>query len=90
MKVQLTVTGAWNHPEIVPGEPLTLVKEPHNSYDDEAVQVLAQDGVPRGYVANAYKTRRRGSYSASRVYDRLLSKHPAVAVSADIIEIEVE
>lgn len=90
MIIQLTVAGSWNYLPIKKGEALVLVKEPQNSYDDEAVAVQTVDGEPRGYVANAYKTRRRGTYSASRAYDRLQPRHPAVAVTEDTIQIEVE
>lgn len=51
---------------------MKLVKEPENNYDDEAIRVELRYAGPSGYVANSVKTVAKGSYSAGRLYDKIL------------------
>ncbi|MNR26055.1 hypothetical protein D3C85_1432410 [compost metagenome] len=89
MTYQLTVAGSFNHPRLVPGETVLLVKEKSNAYDDEAIQVQTEDNQPRGYVAQTYKTRRKGTVSGSRLYDRLQDVTKAIVITEDVVEVEV-
>lgn len=51
---------------------MKLVKEPENKYDDEAIRVELRYAGPSGYVANSVETVAKGSYSAGRLYDKIL------------------
>jgi len=61
------------------GDKVTLVKEPENAYDLEAVKVLFYDKHV-GYVANSIKTVMRGCCSAGNIL-------PAISVSGASAEI---
>ena len=52
------------------GNILTLVKEPDNNYDTEAIAVKLDDEKV-GYVANSTNTVVKGTMSAGRVYDKI-------------------
>ena len=70
----VTVCGFGNYRGIEPfaiGAQYTCQKEPTNSYDDEAIRVMDEDGMTIGYLANSGATRANGTLSASRVYDRV-------------------
>lgn len=56
------------------GDILTLKKEPGNIYDDEAIAVYTRENFKCGYVANSVSTVARGSYSAGRIYDRIIDQ----------------
>lgn len=56
------------------GSILKLVKEPENHYDQEAIRVELRYAGPSGYVANSVKTVARGTYSAGRLYDKILDE----------------
>ena len=60
------------------GNMLTLVKEPDNNYDAEAIAVKLDDE-KIGYVANSTNTVVKGSMSAGRVYDKI-NDHQQVEV----------
>ena len=53
------------------GDTLTLIKDPDNSYDDEAIAVYNADNIKIGYVANSVETVARGTFSAGRIYDHI-------------------
>ena len=52
------------------GDMVTLVKEPDNKYDKDAIKVTKEHLGQIGYVANSYHTTMGDSVSASRIYDR--------------------
>ena len=54
------------------GAILTLKKDPDNCCDDEAIAVYDSHGTKCGYVANSVCTVCRGTYSAGRLYDKIL------------------
>lgn len=56
------------------GSLIKLVKEPENSYDAEAIRVELRYAGPSGYVANSVKTVAKGTYSAGRLYDKILDE----------------
>ncbi|MBE6494544.1 MAG: hypothetical protein E7Z84_08090 [Methanosphaera stadtmanae] len=51
---------------------LKLVKEPENDYDQEAIRVELRYSGPSAYVANSVETVAKGTYSAGRLYDKIL------------------
>lgn len=53
------------------GMKVTLVKEPDNEYDKEAIQVMVKGLGKVGYVANSPYTVKGESMSAGRLYDKL-------------------
>lgn len=74
MKNYITVTGTkyrygteWMKEGII----LTLVKEPENEYDKEAIRVEAEGLGTIGYVANSIRTVMGNTMSAGRLYDRI-------------------
>lgn len=70
----ITVTGFKNHGDMAPfaiGRRFTCIKEPDNSYDDDAIRVVDQEGATVGYVANNAGTKANGTLTASRIYDRV-------------------
>ena len=54
-----------------PGMTVTLVKEPDNKYDREAIRAILDGLGTVGYVANSPKTVRGTSMSAGRLYDKI-------------------
>lgn len=76
MEILLTVVGIQyycDEGDIEPGQEVTLIKEPSNKYDKEAIAVLSgSKGLEKiGYIANSIKTVAKGSYSAGRLYDKI-------------------
>ncbi|MGM0123222.1 hypothetical protein IGI37_000588 [Enterococcus sp. AZ194] len=70
----ITITGTHHYFGIKPfqiGNFLSLVKEPDNSFDEEAIAVTAPVIGKVGYVANSPHTIARGCLSAGRIYDLL-------------------
>ena len=53
------------------GMKVTLVKEPDNEYDKEAIQVKVKGLGKIGYVANSPFTVKGESMSAGRLYDKI-------------------
>ncbi len=67
-------------PEILKGEyqdlfkenmEVTLIKEPNNKYDQEAIIAKVRGFGKVGYVANSVKTRLGESSSSGRIYDKI-------------------
>jgi hypothetical protein len=52
-----------------PEQIVKLVKEPNNSFDDEAIRVELKPVGQVGFVANSTTTVPRGCHSAGRIYD---------------------
>jgi hypothetical protein len=50
------------------GQILTIEKEPRNSFDDEAIRVVSDNGATYGYVANSTDSVARGTHSAGYIY----------------------
>ena len=51
------------------GAELLCCKDPHNTYDTEAIRVFAKGGQAVGYISNSTNTKANGTMSAARVYD---------------------
>lgn len=64
------------------GNILTLVKEPDNNYDTEAIAVKLDDEKV-GYVANSTNTVVKGTMSAGRLYDKINDLQPAEVILID-------
>lgn len=64
------------------GNILTLVKEPDNNYDAEAIAVTLDDE-KIGYVANSTNTVVKGTMSAGRVYDKINDMQQAEVILID-------
>jgi hypothetical protein len=71
------------------GDKVTLTKDPANEYDNESIRVMF-NGVPQGYVSAFYKTRKPGTISAGRLYDKIPASIEAVVVDEGIAEVETE
>lgn len=73
-KIFITVTGTRYHHGtefLQPGMKLTLVKEPDNQYDKEAILVKLKGLGAIGHVANSVRTVLGDCMSAGRLYDRI-------------------
>ena len=78
MKVHITITGmeychgtSFIAPQMIGNLKMTLVKEPDNKFDQEAI-IAKVPGLGRvGYVANSVKTVGEDCYSAGRLYDKI-------------------
>lgn len=80
-KVFITVVGTqyrYGQEFIKEGMELTLVKEPDNDYDNEAIRAELEGLGLIGYVANSTRTVIGESYSAGRLYDKIGKKGKAV------------
>ena len=60
------------------GDILSLVKEPDNEYDTEAIAVKVSPLGKIGYVANSVRTRIGETMSAGRLYDKIGDEAAAV------------
>ena len=72
--VYFTVTGTkhrYGQDFFEPGMTVTLVKEPDNEYDKEAIKVELEGLGQVGYVANSPYTVAGNSYSAGHLYDKI-------------------
>ena len=69
-----------NHLDV--GNILTLVKEPDNNYDTEAI-ALKLDDKKIGYVANSANTVVKGTMSAGRIYDKIKNIEQAEVILID-------
>ena len=73
-KIYFTLTGTryrYGKDFLKPGMSVTLVKEPENEYDNEAIRV-EMDGLGLiGYVANSCTTVLGDCMSAGRIYDKI-------------------
>ena len=73
-KIYITITGT-NHylgvEFLKKGTRVTLIKDPDNKYDREAIRVEMEGLGKIGYVANSTYTVLGESFSAGRLYDRI-------------------
>ena len=79
--IVITILLNKNNPLDV-GNILTLVKEPDNNYDAEAIAVKLDDE-KIGYVANSTNTVVKGTMSAGRVYDKINDIQQAEVILID-------
>ena len=73
-KIYFTIAGTNHHygsEFFEPNMEVTLVKEPDNEYDKEAIKVELPGLGLVGYVANSPYTVMGESMSAGRIYDRI-------------------
>ncbi|MDL2253372.1 HIRAN domain-containing protein [Ruminococcaceae bacterium OttesenSCG-928-I18] len=73
-ELYITITGLNHYFGMRPfkiGSLVTLIKEPDNVYDDEAIMVMAPMLGKVGYVANSPHTTASGCISAGRLYDEV-------------------
>jgi len=76
-KVYFTVTGMnhyYGNEFLKPGMKVTLLKEPDNEHDKEAIRVEFEGLGKIGYVANSPYTVLGESRSAGRLYDQIKKK----------------
>lgn len=76
-KKYFTVTGLnhyYGSEMLEEGMIVTLVKEPDNAYDPEAIKVMLKGLGKIGYVANSIHTVLGDSMSAGRLYDHIGKK----------------
>ncbi|MGI6160439.1 MAG: HIRAN domain-containing protein [Christensenellales bacterium] len=81
-ELYITITGLKHYYGIKPfkvGYPVTLLKEPDNPYDEEAIMVSAPVLGKVGYVANSPYTVTTGCMSAGRIYDAIPDECVAIA-----------
>lgn len=67
----ITITGSDHYMGVDSykiNQELILIKDKNNSYDDEAIKVVTENGATCGYVANSIDTVARGTHSAGYVY----------------------
>lgn len=79
--IVITILLNKNNPLNV-GNILTLVKEPDNTHDAEAI-VVKLDDEKIGYVANSTNTVVKGTMSAGRVYDKINNIQQAEVILID-------
>lgn len=85
MKYRVTVI--TKEKELPVGTVVELRKQPDNAFDNEAIKVVAgQDEV--GYVSAFYKTRKPGTISAGRIYDKISDVAVGQVVENGIVLIE--
>lgn len=73
-KIYFTITGTnfrYGHDFLEKGMPVSLVKEPDNKYDKEAIKVEVPGIGKIGYVANSTHTVIGDCMSAGRLYDKI-------------------
>ncbi len=79
-KVYITIAGTDHYHGsdfFKEGMSVTLIKEPDNEYDKEAIRVELKGLGKVGYVANSYHTVLGESISAGRLYDKIGKKAKA-------------
>ena len=77
----ITITGLAHYYGMTPveiGRWVSVVKEPENAYDQDAIVVRMPLIGKIGYVANSVHTVTMGSLSAGRIYDHLPEECAAV------------
>ncbi|MCR6545669.1 HIRAN domain-containing protein [Dehalobacterium formicoaceticum] len=80
-ELYITITGFNHYYNMKPfkiGSFVILRKEPDNSHDNEAIEVLAPLLGRVGYVANSLHTTAGGTMSAGRLYDKIPNECVAV------------
>lgn len=76
-KVFITITGTSHYlgdDFLKKGTRVTLIKDPDNKYDHEAIRVEMEGLGKIGYVANSTYTVLGESFSAGRLYDKIGDK----------------
>ena len=76
-KTYFTITGMnyyYGTDVVKKGDKVTIVKEPDNQYDKEAILVKVEGLGAIGHVANSVHTVLGESCSAGRIYDRFKKK----------------
>lgn len=94
MPVYVAVVGCHRYhgtTMLKPGMMVTLLKEPDNLYDDEAIAVMVDHLGRIGYVANSVHTVPKGCRSAGRVYDTFGEKTTGWVrfVAKDLVIVEL-
>lgn len=84
MTTHLTLVTRTGCPPV--GTSVTLVKEPTNTFDNEAIAVY-HDTTKTGYVSATYKTRLPNTISAGRIYDKFDSPIPATITAPNILTV---
>lgn len=80
-KVFVTIAGTNHHygQEFIKADmQVSLVKEPDNKFDSEAIRVELEGLGLVGYVSNSVNTRIGESISAGRLYDKIGDKATAI------------
>ena len=76
-KIYITITGTVHYlgdAFLKEGTRVTLIKDPDNKYDHEAIRVEMEGLGKIGYVANSTYTVLGECFSAGRLYDRIGNK----------------
>lgn len=83
MKYYVTLTGLNYRFGVAPfrvGQKVTLIKEPENEFDHEAIRAELPGLGKVGYVANSARTVLGDCFSAGRMYDKIGDIVPAKVV----------
>lgn len=73
-RIYFTITGTcykYGQDFFEPGQRVTLIKDPDNEYDSEAIKVEMEGLGQVGWVANSVNTRLGESWSAGRLCDKI-------------------
>ena len=73
-RIYFTITGTnfrYGQDFFEPGQRVTLIKDPDNEYDSEAIKVEMAGLGQVGWVANSVGTKLGESWSAGRLYDKI-------------------
>ena len=82
-RIFFTITGTnhhYGHEFFEPNMTVTLIKEPDNDVDKEAIKVEIEGLGIIGYVANSPRTVLGESMSAGRLYDKIGEKATATVL----------
>lgn len=79
--IYFTIVGTYTQ-MLQSGMKITIIKEPDNSYDPFAIRVELDDIGCVGHIANRSRTVKRGSVSASALYDIIGDKASATILEA--------
>jgi hypothetical protein len=85
-KMRVTITTRPGNMSV--GDKVRLVKQPDNQFDNEAIQIEINGGVD-GYVSAHYRSRKPGTVSAGRLYDRMAESIEGTVVDECIVEVEL-
>ena len=73
-RIYFTITGTnfrYGQDFFEPGQRVTLIKDPDNEYDSEAIKVEMAGLGQVGWVANSVGPKLGESWSAGRLYDKI-------------------
>ena len=87
MKLKFTITTKPGQLKV--GEIIKLTKEPQNAFDTEAIRVESARLAGHAYVAQFYKIRKPGTFSAGRLLDKIPDTVTAIVVADQVAEVEV-